>query len=317
MRSAPPPHAAVAAPWRSVKTRAPPRASPLAPSPPAHRAPGRAPGREDGYVAGDASALPSAPRRPAPRPAPMSWVALALVAALGGAAVSLTMKRAVGHGGPVLSAAAIRLAGGALLATLVATTGRWPGTSTAYWRTVALIMPPEALGLVCMARALRAGDLSEVQPLFGILPLFVLASGALVLHEVPTAAAAAGILVLAMGVYTVGLRPGASALEPLRALARSRGSWYAVGACACWSITTVLHKYGIAAVGPLAWATTLAVGSGLVLAASLPLVAWRHGGTGAPRRRTAWATIVLLAGAAFALQQVGLQLALQIGRAHV
>jgi uncharacterized membrane protein len=176
-------------------------------------------------------------------------------------------------------------------------------------------MPPEALGLVCMARALRAGDLSEVQPIFGILPLLVLASGAVVLHEVPTVAATAGILVLAMGVYTVGLRPGTSALEPLRALARSRASWYAVGACVCWSITTVLHKYGIAAVGPLGWATTLAVGSGLVLAAALPLVAWRRGSAGAPGRPAAWIVIVVLAGVAFALQQVGLQLALRAAQA--
>jgi len=245
----------------------------------------------------------------------LGLLALALLAALAGAGVSLTMKRAVGNGGPILSAAAIRLVGGVFLATLVAATGPWPAPNALYWRTLALIMPPEALGLVCMARALRAGDLSEVQPIFGILPLFVLASGAVVLHEVPSAAAAAGILVVAMGVYTVGLRPGASALEPLRALARSRASWYAVGACLCWSITTVLHKYGIAAIGPFGWATTLAVGSGLLLSAALPVVAARPGGAGAPGRPAAWATVVLLAGAAFALQQVGLQLALRAAQA--
>ena len=241
----------------------------------------------------------------------MSWVALALLAALGGAGVSLTMKRAIAAGGPVRSAAAIRLVGGVLLAAALTAVGPWPAPNADYWRAVAFVMPPEALGLVCMARALRHGDLSEVQPIFGILPLFVLASGAVVLHEIPTPAATAGILVLAGGVYTVGLRPGGSALDPLRALARSRGSWYAVAACGCWAFTTVIHKYGIAAVGPLGWAVTLAVGSAAMLAASLPVIAWRHGRPPAPAPLGAWGASVLLAGLAFAVQQVGLQLSLR------
>ena len=245
----------------------------------------------------------------------MSWVALALLAALGGAGVSLTMKRAVAHGGPILSAALIRLVGGALLAAAVTATGAWPTPTADYWRAVAFVMPPEALGLVCMARALRHGDLSEVQPIFGILPLFVLGSGALVLGEIPTVAATAGILVLAGGVYCVGLRPGGSALDPLRALARSPGSWYAVAACVCWAFTTVIHKYGIAAVGPLPWAVTLAVGSGAMLAAALPVIARRRGRAGGPRHAGAWTTAVLLAGTAFAVQQVGLQLSLRAAQA--
>ena len=62
----------------------------------------------------------------------MTWVALALLAALGGAGTSLTMKRAVAHGGPVLSAAAIRLVGGALLIALLAAVGPWPAANPAY-----------------------------------------------------------------------------------------------------------------------------------------------------------------------------------------
>src|SRR5205823_4786294 len=101
---------------------------------------------------------------------------------------------------------------------------------------------------------------------------------------------------------------------PLRALARKPSSWYAVAASVCFSVTSVLHKLGIAEVGPLPWATTLSFGSALSLAALLPLVAWR-GPSAPPEHSRRWVTAVLLASLFFALQQVGLQLALRIQKA--
>jgi uncharacterized membrane protein len=52
-----------------------------------------------------------------------------------------------------------------------------------------------------------------------------------------------------------------------------------------------------------------------MLAASLPVIAWRHGSAGRPRHAAGWAAAVLLAGAAFAVQQVGLQLSLRAAQA--
>ena len=106
--------------------------------------------------------------------------------------------------------------------------------------------------------------------------------GWLFLDEMPTAPAAGGVVLVTVGVYCIGLRPGASALEPLRALARERASWFAVAAAVAWSITTLIHKFGIAAVGPFPWGVTLAIGSGLLLAAALPVMGRRTGGWRSP-----------------------------------
>jgi uncharacterized membrane protein len=198
-----------------------------------------------------------------------------------------------------------------VLLAIVLAIGAQPHATATYWRTVAEVLPPESMGVLCMMRAFRTGALSEVQPIFGLIPLFVMLFGAVVLGEVPTPQAAVGIAVLALGIYTVGLGAGGSMLAPVRALARARSSWYAVASSVCFSITSVLHKIGIREVGPLPWAVTLSFGSALTLAATLPVVAWRWSGVGVPADARGWAGFVLAAGALFAAQQVGLQLALR------
>jgi drug/metabolite transporter (DMT)-like permease len=243
------------------------------------------------------------------------WVLLALVAACGSAGSSLAIKGAVGRGGLLVTTVAFRAVAAALLLALVLAADAWPGTTPAYWRAVALMLPPEIAGMLCMSLALRGGELSLVQPIFGLLPALVTIAGALLLGEVPNAYAAAGIGIDTAGIYAVGLRPGASAAEPLRALARSRASWFALAAVVAWSLATVVHKLGIAAIGPFGWGFTLAAGSALVPALALPLVARRAGSVGVPAAPRDWLRWVALAGLLFAAQQVGLHLALRAAQA--
>ena len=240
------------------------------------------------------------------------WVLLALLSAVGGALTALALKAAVGHGGALRSTVAYRTIAGVLLLAIVAASGGWPGPSPAWWRACALVLPPEIAGTLLFGLALGAGELSLVQPLMGMLPLFVAVGGVLVLREVPSAPAAIGIALVALGVYGVGLERGTSPLAPLRALVRSRASWYAMGAAFAWTFTSLGHKAGIAAVGALPWAVTLSFGSALLLAVGLPFVARRTRASppSEPRADRRWPVLVALTGAAYALQQVGLQLAL-------
>jgi uncharacterized membrane protein len=238
------------------------------------------------------------------------WIFLALLSACGSAGSSFSLKRAVGHGGAVVSTVAARLVAGTILLGLVAALGVWPELSPAYWRAAGMVLVPEVLGTIFLTLALRAGDLSLVQPLLGLLPPLVMAGGVVFLDEVPTREAGLGVALVTVGVYCVGLAPGASLLQPLRALARERASWYAVASACAWSLATLVHKMGIAAVGPFPWAVTLALGTGLALAALLPWMAWKApAGIGLPAARTPWGRFVALAGCCFALQQVGLHLA--------
>lgn len=240
------------------------------------------------------------------------WIVFALAAAFGSAGTSFALKRSVEHAGAVVSTVTFRIAAGLMLLAVVMATGGWPHMPPAYWRAAAMVLVPEVLGMLCLALALREGDLSHVQPLLGLLPPLVMLGGWLFLDEVPTARAAAGVALVTAGVYCIGLRPGASALEPLRALARERASWYAVAAAVAWSITTLIHKFGIAAVGPFPWGVTLAVGSGLLLGAALPLIKGRMGSVAMPERWLPWGGYVLAAAAAFAVQQAGLYTAMRM-----
>lgn len=246
------------------------------------------------------------------------WIFCALGSALGAAGTSFSLKRAVGHGGVLVSTVGCRVVAGVLLLALVAALGAWPGASPAYWRAVGLVLVPEVLGTLFLSLALRSGELSLVQPMLGLLPPLVMGFGVVFLGEVPSAEAGVGVALVTAGVYCVGLEPGASALAPLRALAKSRAGWYALASALSWSLATMVHKAGIAAVGPFPWGVTLAFVTALPLAVALPVLAWRNGGrVGLPERGGTgpWGGFVFLAGLAFAAQQVGLHLAFGLTQA--
>ncbi|HET9796455.1 MAG TPA: DMT family transporter [Gemmatimonadaceae bacterium] len=243
------------------------------------------------------------------------WIVLALLAACASAGTSLLLKRAVGLGGAVVSTVAFRMVAGLLLAAAFVALGTHPALTPAYWRTLAVVVPNEIGGMVCLSLALSTGEVSAVQPIMGLIPLFTMAGGVLFLHEVPSVLAVGGIVLVAVGLYAVGLRAGASALEPIRAFATSRASWYALLAALFWTVTSLLHKVGIAIVGPTAWAVSLTLGSAVVLACALPVVAWRGGGLDLPVRLAPWVRVIALTGFCFAVQQLGLHNALRRSQA--
>jgi len=238
----------------------------------------------------------------------MIWVWFALLSATGSAGTSLLLKRAVSRGDTLISTAGFRAVSGILIALIVTAAGAWSHPTAAYWRTLALLMIPEIGGMVCMAQALRWGDISRVQPIFGLLPIFVTINGALFMHEIPTLLAACGIALVAIGIYAVGLRRGGSPLEPLRSLAGDRGSWYAVLCAVFWSVTPFLHKMGTATVGPLMWSMSVTLCSGVLLGVLLP---FRRPVPGAPAGSARWLLLIAATAIPFTLQAVALQFALQ------
>ena len=239
------------------------------------------------------------------------WIALSLVAALASASNNLLLKKSVLYADVVLSTVVFRFLSGFLLLALALATGPWPAPTPAYFRALAMVLPPEALGMLFMALALRTGDLSIVQPILGVTPVFVTLGALTVLGEVPSPSAAIGIVLVALGVYSVGLEAGASWLGPLRSFARARASWCALAAAVFWSATTIIHKFGIAAVGPLPWAVSVTLGSALLLGAGLPLMR-RGAGAGREEKRTGlWAALMVAAGLFFAVHVFGIHASLQ------
>jgi uncharacterized membrane protein len=255
----------------------------------------------------------------------VSWVAFAFLSALGNASTSLAFKRAIANSDALVSTAVFRVLSGLMLVAFVTVVGAWHYPTLGYWRLVAAVLPFEVGGLVCMSLALRSGDLSQVAPISGLLPVFVSIFGAMFLHEMPTVLSAVGTVLVAAGVYCVGLQRAKSAFEPLLALGRLPSARYAVVSAVLWSLATIVHKYGVAEVGPLMWATTVALGSGLVIAAALPFTrrlvpampptAGSSGGIAASSHVRLWTGLVIFAAFSFAVQQAALQLALQKAQA--
>lgn len=239
------------------------------------------------------------------------WIVLALIAAVASAGTSLLLKRAVGMAGVVVSTVAFRGVGGVLLAIASMIGGPWPATTPTFWRALAIVIPNEIGGMLCLSLALKVGDVSAVQPIMGFIPLLTMIGGAIFLQEVPSALAVLGMLLVVGGLYFVGLPKGGSALDPIRAFATSRASWIALLAALFWTVTSLTHKVGIAEVGAMPWATALTLGSAVALAVALPMVARSTGGMGLPRQTSSWTRVVALTGACFALQQYGLHNALR------
>lgn len=250
------------------------------------------------------------------------WIPLTLLSAVGAAGTGLALKRTLGAGGLIASTVAYRAAGGIVLLALLVGGGLGAPLGADYAVATALVIPLEIVGTLAFSLALRAGDLSLVQPLFGLMPVTVTLGGALLLGERPTPEAFAGVALVASGVYAIGLGGERGVLAPFRALARDpAGRWAGVSIVA-WSLTTVLHKVGIAASAPMPWAVTLALGSAVAMALVAPLLPRSLRETAEaetlkaetlgtePPEASRWWLWVVASGALYAVQQVGLQFAL-------
>jgi drug/metabolite transporter (DMT)-like permease len=245
------------------------------------------------------------------------WIVLALLAASASAGTSLLLKRAVSLAGVVVSTVAFRIVAGVMLALTCLNAEAWHALTPTYWRAVGVVIPNEIGGMLCLSLALSLGDVSVVQPIMGFIPLLTMIGGALFLHELPSSIAVVGIVLIVTGLYFVGLRRGGSAWEPISAFATSRASWYGLLAALFWTVTSLTHKVGIAEVGPMPWATTLTLGSGLALALALPFIARSAGGLGLPtsEKTLPWLLVVVATSVCFAVQQFGLHNALRRSQA--
>ena len=238
------------------------------------------------------------------------WISLSLLSAVGAAGSGLALKRSLDGAGTLQATVAYRAVGGLVLAAGLVAFGLGGPVAREYLWVAAVVLPFELVGTVAFTLALRHGDLSLVQPLFGLLPVVVTVAAAVVLGERPTAGAVAGVGLVGAGVYVLGLGGERGVLAPLRALAVHPSSRWAGLAVLAWSATAVGHKVGIAASGPIPWAVTLALGSAVGLALAAPLLPRglrERAPEAAPARWLGWAAA---AGVCYAVQQVGLQYAL-------
>jgi len=126
------------------------------------------------------------------------------------------------------------------------------------------------VSVTLQVKALSISPLSVTVPFLAFTPLFMLATSAIVLREVPDAKGLAGIIMVVLGAYTIHLdRIRGGLLEPFRAIARERGSLLMLVVAFIWSWTAVYDKVAVVASSPAFYTAFFSIAFGILY---LPLL---------------------------------------------
>jgi len=209
------------------------------------------------------------------------WVLLALLAAAGTALRDVASKRAVRQVDPVVVALGIAAVPAVVLGVIVLAAGLdAPGPG--FWLALAISGGINALTTPLIVVALQRSDLSLVAPLTSLTPLFMIATGVIVLGELPGPTGMGGVATIVAGAYLLALpdRQGGpiGALSPVRALLHDPGARAMLLVAFLYSISATYDKVGVQASSPLVWAAAVHL---LVTLALAPLALLRR------RRRSA------------------------------
>jgi drug/metabolite transporter (DMT)-like permease len=145
------------------------------------------------------------------------------------------------------------------------------------WVLLLLSSVFEAGYFIAIAKAYRGGDLSIVYPLArGTAPALLLIWSAAILREPLHLGGAAGILLIALGLYLINLPRLGDWGEPLRALGKPGPRW-ALLAGLSTSLYTAIDKVGIGYVNPLLYTyLALCVTTLWVILVTLREVRWEE-----------------------------------------
>lgn len=201
------------------------------------------------------------------------WIALTLLTAVCTALKDVAAKHAVRGVDPVLVAVGVTGVPGVVLGAIVLAGGpAMPGPEFALALAVSGGINAAATPMIMVA--LKRSDLSLVAPVTSLTPLFMLATGAVVLGEFPGPAGLVGVAVIVAGAYLLSVSEvRAGPLAPLRALLRDPGARAMLVVAFLYSISAAYDKVGTRASSPLLWAAAIHAVTALALA---PLAVWRH-----------------------------------------
>ncbi|HPC47913.1 MAG TPA: DMT family transporter [Deltaproteobacteria bacterium] len=175
----------------------------------------------------------------------MDWFGLSLAAAFTQATSDAIVKSRFSHLGPyemgtVRLLYALPWLGLALFFIPV------PQLDAQFFLTVAMALPVEILALVCYMSAIRSSPLSLTLPFLSFTPVFLVATGRLILGERLSSREIAGVALIVTGSYLLNIssvRRGL--LAPLRAMLGQRGPRLMLLTAFLYSITSALGKRAI------------------------------------------------------------------------
>ncbi len=130
----------------------------------------------------------------------------------------------------------------------------WPQVETAFYFAAPGAAFAELFAYIAMFKAIRRGELGSTFPLIAFTPIFMIATGYLILSELPSAMGLIGIFAIVIGAYSLRIESlNGGPLAPIRALARENAARYMLTAAFLFSFAAAFYKKAvIASSAPLA-----------------------------------------------------------------
>lgn len=155
----------------------------------------------------------------------MPWYLLALLGAALDATYYALVKKYLDSVRPYILGAGAFLSAGFILC-LVSLIRGIPAIGPDFYLGVVVTSILNIIAIILSFKALRTTDISLALPMLSFTPVFVILTSYLVLHEVPSRAGIAGIILVVIGSYILNLQKNAALLEPFRQMFKNKGIFY-------------------------------------------------------------------------------------------
>lgn len=188
----------------------------------------------------------------------MSWMSLALLAALSESLKDLLSKQGLRSVSPQLAALAACATPIPLLLGMLLFTDSIPPLGPQYIPALLLGGTLNILALFQFMRALQRSDLSLVIPFVSFTPLFLLITSPLLVGDMPTTQDIAGIVCIVAGAYVLHIQSVNRGLfGPLISMFQQPGPRRMLSVAFIYSLTSNFDKIGVQNSSPLFWSLSI------------------------------------------------------------
>jgi uncharacterized membrane protein len=189
----------------------------------------------------------------------MSWIYLALLAAISESLKDLFSKQGLRSVSPQLAALAACVTPIPILLTIVLFTDSVPLLGPRYGWALLIGGTLNILAMFQFMRALQASDMSLAVPFVSFTPIFLLITSPLMVGDVPTTQDIAGIVCIVAGAYVLHIQSvHRGLLGPLLAIFREPGPRRMLSVAFIYSLTSNFDKIGVQNSSPLFWSLSIA-----------------------------------------------------------
>ncbi len=121
-----------------------------------------------------------------------------------------------------------------------------PALDKTFWSATICALPLEITAIILYTKALKESPISVTIPFLALTPLFLVFTSYIILGEKVSALGIIGILLMAIGGYTLNIHKiRQTLLEPIKAIFKEKGSVFMIVVAFIYSITSSLGKMAI------------------------------------------------------------------------